>query len=75
MLADKNKIHWFEDIGYRHADFSVCSSNALSDPTSPYRCQCPTQGSFYGDEGSCLPRFKNYSPSKLDQKNLVMEDK
>ncbi|KAL4987916.1 glycolipid 2-alpha-mannosyltransferase-domain-containing protein [Aspergillus falconensis] len=39
LFADKNKVHWFRDIGYRHIPYFNC-------PNSP-KCSACTPGKFY----------------------------
>lgn len=43
LFLDKSKIHWFRDIGYRHAPYFNC-------PSSP-RCKGCKAGTFtYGED-------------------------
>ncbi|KAJ2058386.1 hypothetical protein GGI08_003438 [Coemansia sp. S2] len=55
MLLNYDQVHFFDDIGYRHADFAHCSDTI--------KCQCPKLESFDNSPGSCLPRYKSYKPS------------
>ncbi|OJK04940.1 hypothetical protein ASPACDRAFT_74468 [Aspergillus aculeatus ATCC 16872] len=42
LFADKNKVHWFRDIGYNHIPYYNC-------PTSP-KCSGCTPAKFYAGE-------------------------
>ncbi|ODV79818.1 glycosyltransferase family 15 protein [Suhomyces tanzawaensis NRRL Y-17324] len=69
VLADKNKIHHFEDIGYFHAPYLACPS--LIDVLTSKRCVCKARD---GDQliskpidvnhYSCLSRWWRYGAGK-----------
>ncbi|KAJ2840352.1 hypothetical protein FBU31_000485 [Coemansia sp. 'formosensis'] len=55
MLLNYDQVHFFDDIGYRHADFVHCSDSA--------KCRCPLSfDNFDTSSGSCLPAWKAYRP-------------
>ena len=52
MLLPKEKIHFFEDVGYYHAPYGNCPSN----PALNMNCQCDSAKSVnWGN--SCQSRF------------------
>ncbi|KAJ2742556.1 hypothetical protein GGI20_004400 [Coemansia sp. BCRC 34301] len=58
MLLNYDQVHFFDDIGYKHADFVHCAEDR-----NP-KCQCPLKfENFDSSSGSCLPRWKSYTPS------------
>ncbi|KAJ2478408.1 hypothetical protein EV174_004328 [Coemansia sp. RSA 2320] len=62
MLLNHDQVHFFDDIGYKHADFIHCNRGSLADPI--LKCQCPLAFENFDDnEGSCLPKFKSFKPS------------
>ncbi|RCK67670.1 putative mannosyltransferase KTR2 [Candida viswanathii] len=69
LLADKNAIHHFEDIGYYHAPYLSCPS--ARDVLSSKRCVCqPRQAekevnrTIDTNVYSCLPRWWKYGSGK-----------
>ncbi|KAI9041779.1 glycosyltransferase family 15 protein [Aspergillus affinis] len=57
LFADKSKVHWFRDIGYRHIPYFNC-------PNSP-KCSGCTPGKFYEGEPwlakeDCRPNYFQY---------------
>lgn len=69
LLADKNSIHHFEDIGYYHAPYLSCPSSR--DVVSSKRCICqPRQAekeinrTIDTNVYSCLPRWWKYGSGK-----------
>ncbi|KAJ2825895.1 hypothetical protein GGI24_003043 [Coemansia furcata] len=55
MLLSHDQVHFFDDIGYRHADFVHCADSA--------KCRCPLSfDNFDTSSGSCLPAWKAYRP-------------
>ncbi|GAA5860317.1 hypothetical protein JCM1840_002860 [Sporobolomyces johnsonii] len=61
LLADINKIHYFEDLAYQHDWFMHCPAHSASSPPSSFpglekkfekatgcRCDCPKAGSLQG---------------------------
>ncbi|KAJ2492612.1 hypothetical protein IWW47_004945 [Coemansia sp. RSA 2052] len=69
MLLNYDQVHFFDDIGYKHADFVHCTEMATTTTSSNLeernmRCQCPIKfENFDNSSGSCLPRWKSYKPS------------
>lgn len=70
ILADKNSIHHFEDIGYYHAPFMTCPSSI--ELIAAKRCICKTLGtddkvlrkSYDVEVYSCLSRWWRYGAGK-----------
>ncbi|KAK6457165.1 mannosyltransferase [Scheffersomyces xylosifermentans] len=70
ILADKNKIHHFEDIGYYHPPYLSCPSSV--DVKAAKRCVCRSRGSDGEKLGapvdvnvySCLSRWWRYGSGK-----------
>ncbi|KAL6452348.1 KTR2 Probable mannosyltransferase KTR2 [Candida maltosa Xu316] len=69
LLADKESIHHFEDIGYFHAPYLACPSS--KDVLSSKRCVCqPHQSEEVMNRTidinvySCLPRWWKYGSGK-----------
>ncbi|KAJ2489758.1 hypothetical protein IWW37_003743 [Coemansia sp. RSA 2050] len=55
MLLNYEQVHFFDDIGYKHADFVHCSESV--------KCRCPLVfDNFDSSPGSCLPRWKSFKP-------------
>ncbi|KAJ2275627.1 hypothetical protein EV176_002640 [Coemansia sp. RSA 451] len=55
MLLQRDEVHFFDDIGYRHDAFARCPAlNSLAHT----RCRCPDEPNFDTSPGSCLPRWK-----------------
>jgi len=54
LFAKKNQIHFFEDIGYRHAPFQHCPQGASH---SKGKCWCDANDNFDYDRYSCLSRY------------------
>ncbi|KAJ2442867.1 hypothetical protein GGF42_006819 [Coemansia sp. RSA 2424] len=68
MLLNYDQVHFFDDIGYKHADFVHCTEMATTASSNleerNMRCQCPIKfENFDNSGGSCLPRWKSYKPS------------
>ncbi|KAK6203162.1 nucleotide-diphospho-sugar transferase [Scheffersomyces amazonensis] len=70
ILADKNSIHHFEDIGYYHAPYLACPTSR--DVIASKRCVCKAYG-YDGDKitkpvdvniHSCLSRWWKYGAGK-----------
>ncbi|KAJ7774597.1 glycosyltransferase family 15 protein [Mycena maculata] len=55
LLANKEKIHFFRDIGYRHESFQHCPSG---NQWKEGRCACDPNDSFDYSDHSCLKRFE-----------------
>ncbi|KAF9443357.1 glycosyltransferase family 15 protein [Macrolepiota fuliginosa MF-IS2] len=49
LFLNKNQIHFFDEIGYQHDDWSHCPSN----PTPQMECACDPANSFDRDPSSC----------------------
>jgi len=55
LLAPKEKLHFFREVGYRHEPFQHCPMNELH---SQGKCWCdPTQDNFDYHWYSCLPKY------------------
>ncbi|THH16350.1 hypothetical protein EW146_g4283 [Bondarzewia mesenterica] len=54
LLAPKDKLHFFHDIGYRHEPFQRCPQ---SDEHKRGKCWCDATENFDYDWYSCLPKF------------------
>ncbi|TFY82623.1 hypothetical protein EWM64_g1385 [Hericium alpestre] len=54
LLAPKEKIHFFHDIGYRHEPFQRCPQ---SDEHRRGKCWCDASENFDYEWYSCLPKF------------------
>jgi len=54
LLAPKEKMHFFHDIGYRHEPFQRCPQ---SDSHKRGKCWCDASENFDYDWYSCLPKF------------------
>ncbi|KAI8323746.1 nucleotide-diphospho-sugar transferase, partial [Martensiomyces pterosporus] len=60
MLLSRDQVHFFDDIGYKHADFARCPDTATSLSMN-LKCQCPLKfENFDTSRGSCLPQWKAY---------------
>ena len=46
-----SKIHWFNDVGYRHNPWTHCPSDNLSYENG--RCLCPREDNFDENVSSC----------------------
>ncbi|KAJ2778063.1 hypothetical protein GGI15_004291, partial [Coemansia interrupta] len=68
MLLNRDQVHFFDDIGYRHESFMHCPDTANS-MSMKLRCQCPKRKNFDSTEGSCLPRWKEYVPNQWTQRD------
>ncbi|OMH85232.1 Glycolipid 2-alpha-mannosyltransferase [Zancudomyces culisetae] len=60
LLLPKEKLFWFDDIGYRHDTLHICPTNKNLDNN----CVCDMQGSLHDYE--CLRNWRNY-PSTSKQ--------
>ncbi|KAA1471154.1 glycosyltransferase family 15 protein [Dentipellis sp. KUC8613] len=54
LLAPKDKLHFFHDIGYRHEPFQRCPQ---SDEHRRGKCWCDAADNFDYEWYSCLPKF------------------
>ncbi|KAI7827224.1 nucleotide-diphospho-sugar transferase [Kickxella alabastrina] len=84
MLLNRDQVHFFDDIGYRHEDFMHCP-DTKENLGMKLKCQCPQRKNFDTSIGSCLPRWKSYSPAEwtprdtaealrlMEEKNLVTD--
>ncbi|KAJ1958847.1 hypothetical protein GGI12_004641, partial [Dipsacomyces acuminosporus] len=62
MLLNRSQVHFFDDIGYKHADFARCPDTTTSLSMN-LKCQCPLKyENFDTSRGSCLPQWKAYQP-------------
>lgn len=76
LLADKNSIHNFEDIGYYHLPYMACPTSA--DVVASKRCICKTKGfeenvleTPYDTQAfSCLSRWWRYGSGKTFLNNI-----
>lgn len=62
LFADKKKVHWFRDIGYRHHPYTNC-------PTSR-KCKGCTPGEFCWEgirDQNCLTNWWNYEMDEQDR--------
>lgn len=50
LMLNRNEVHWFYDIGYKHDDFEHC-------PTEPHWL---TYGKCYCDPGSSFGKSPSY---------------
>lgn len=55
LFMPKDKIHFFDDIGYYHVPFHNCPVS--EDIRSSKKCVCPTKDDFTWRGYSCTPRF------------------
>ena len=69
LLADKDSIHHFEDIGYYHAPYLACP--LADDVLASKRCVCVSRQSedkinrtIDTNIYSCLPRWWKYGSGK-----------
>lgn len=58
LLADRNQIHYFEDVGYWHVPFQNCPVN--EQERLRLRCTCPLDESLEGNQREIFT-FKGYS--------------
>lgn len=58
LLADRNQIHFFENVGYWHVPFQSCPVN--EDERLRLRCTCPLDESIESDQRNIFT-FKGYS--------------
>jgi len=56
LLARKDQVHFFHDMGYRHSPFQHCPSG---DEWSQGRCSCDPNDSFDYAPNSCTRRYEN----------------
>jgi len=54
LFANKSQIHFFDEIGYRHAPWAHCPRNDLIRNT---KCDCSSWDSFDYNGYSCYPRW------------------
>ncbi|EIM90058.1 glycosyltransferase family 15 protein [Stereum hirsutum FP-91666 SS1] len=54
LLAPKDKLHFFSDIGYRHEPFQRCPQG---EAHSRGKCWCDAKENFDYEWYSCLPKF------------------
>ncbi|KAL7316075.1 hypothetical protein PS15m_005215 [Mucor circinelloides] len=56
LFLNKSQVHFFNDIGYKHDDFSHCVDDGIFG-----KCMCPDNvPNFDYSWGSCLSEWKNY---------------
>ncbi|KAJ7343947.1 nucleotide-diphospho-sugar transferase [Mycena albidolilacea] len=55
LLARKDEIHFFDNIGYRHKPFQHCPQGAVH---SAGKCECDMIDNFDFEGWSCLPRYQ-----------------
>ncbi|KAI8991867.1 glycolipid 2-alpha-mannosyltransferase-domain-containing protein [Mycotypha africana] len=56
LFLNKNQVHFFNDIGYKHDSFAHCVDDGLFG-----KCMCPYDTpNFDNDPGSCLDQWKSY---------------
>ncbi|KAI9483657.1 MAG: nucleotide-diphospho-sugar transferase [Benjaminiella poitrasii] len=56
LFLDKNQVHFFDDIGYKHDNFAHCVDDGIYG-----KCMCPENiPNFDSQWGSCLSSWKNY---------------
>ncbi|KAJ2723687.1 hypothetical protein GGI07_002482 [Coemansia sp. Benny D115] len=70
MLLRRDQVHFFNDIGYKHESFMHCPDTA-SNMGMNLKCRCPRRKNFDNSKGSCLPQWKQYSPSVWSQRDTV----
>lgn len=57
LFLNKSQVHFFNDIGYKHDDFSHCVDDGIFG-----KCMCPENvPNFDYSWGSCLSEWKNYA--------------
>ncbi|KAL0576945.1 hypothetical protein V5O48_005052 [Marasmius crinis-equi] len=56
LFADKDRLHFFDDIGYRHPPFEHCPTGQMR---SGRNCDCRPAQSIDRFPQSCLPRYNN----------------
>jgi len=53
LLANKNEIHWFRDIGYKHNPFTHCPE----EKNLQLKCTCDPEENFDWNGYSCTKRY------------------
>ncbi|KAK9447515.1 nucleotide-diphospho-sugar transferase [Limtongia smithiae] len=55
LLLPKNKVHYFQDIGYWHVPFTNCPTNR--EDRLRLKCSCNPRDNFSWKGYSCTPKF------------------
>ncbi|KAJ3877618.1 glycosyltransferase family 15 protein [Lentinula edodes] len=55
LFLPKNRLHFFQDIGYQHATYQHCPS---SDESMGNTCSCHRWNTIDTKKQSCLPQYK-----------------
>ncbi|CAG8627832.1 3584_t:CDS:2 [Paraglomus occultum] len=55
LFLDKSRIHFFNDIGYKHEDFGHCPPE--QEVRKSGKCQCDPKTNFDGFQDSCLNQY------------------
>ncbi|TEB25736.1 alpha-1,2-mannosyltransferase [Coprinellus micaceus] len=58
LFLPKDKLHFFDEIGYEHPPFTHCPKQG--DNWKKGRCTCDPENNFDDYEGSCLPRWEMF---------------
>ncbi|KAJ2924066.1 hypothetical protein H1R20_g13034, partial [Candolleomyces eurysporus] len=58
LFLPKDKLHFFDEIGYEHPPYTHCPKNGNNWKKG--RCTCDPDEAFDGTEGSCLGRWESF---------------
>ncbi|RXW14596.1 hypothetical protein EST38_g11261 [Candolleomyces aberdarensis] len=58
LFLPKDKLHFFDEIGYEHPPYTHCPKNGNNWKKG--RCTCDPDEAFDGTEGSCLERWESF---------------
>ncbi|KAJ1915437.1 hypothetical protein H4219_004327 [Mycoemilia scoparia] len=67
LFLDKDQVHFFEDIGYRHSNIINCPEVKTDELKAKSTCQCPNldEEGLRRAEWPCLGDWKEYEPRNM----------